>query len=100
MRSQDKSRAGRAVKADKHISKRGWPVPSQSTPGADWKAGTPGYVRQAADAAEKHATQSVRNFGGGKPEAARHRVPGAWTKGKPDVKRDAQFRNPVKQTSC
>jgi len=71
-----------------------------SVPGYVGGSGTPGYVRAAADAAERHASQRT---GGAftKPSADhnnRERVPAYGSQGKPDVKKDKGYHNPMKET--
>lgn len=96
---RDRDKAHSSPSPDKKLTNRGQAKAVKATvPGADWKAGTPGYIRSAADAAEKHARDAVRNFGSGIQEAARHRVSGGWNAGKPDVKKDADYCNTMKET--
>lgn len=88
------------LKAKHGWNDRGMPKSSKpSVPGYNYPSGTPKYIQQAASAAEQKASRIVRDFGGGVPDSARHRVPAPYSgKGAPDVKQDQSYRNPVKET--
>jgi hypothetical protein len=87
-----------AGKARKGWDKRGYPVSIETVPGANWKTGTPDYIKSAAKHAEGLAKNSSFDCGYGKQTVSgSHRMSGGGA-GKPDVKKDDGYRNPQKES--
>jgi hypothetical protein len=98
MRKRDKAYS--SPEPEKGLTKRGQIKlkHAASIPGQNWESGTPGYIKSAAEHAEKASRKMISNFGGGIPKPARHRVEDGWSGGKPDVKKDADYCNTEKET--
>ena len=87
-------------KAKTRWDDKGQPTHGGSVTGSNWKYGTPGYIQAAASAAEKHAASRT---GGAfsKPSSVnshRENVPAYGGQGKPEVKKDKGYTNPMKET--
>jgi len=78
---------------------RGRPTSGVNVPGYNMPSGTPGYVKSAASAAEKLTKTGALDCGYGKQEVHKSHRQDGWTGGKPEVKKDAGYKNPQKESS-
>ena len=85
-------------------AKIGWDSKGQVTsrvtvPGYKMAKGTPGYVQSAANAAERLTKAGALDCGYGTQDVHKSHRQDGWTGGKPEVKKDAGYKNPQKESS-
>ncbi len=96
------------MQTSKHVqiegrAKTGWDSKGQPThqvnvPGYDKAVGTPGYIKSAAKHAESLVKGSKFDCGYGKQDVHRSHQESLGGSGKPDIKLDKSYHNPVKET--
>jgi hypothetical protein len=87
-----------AGKARMGWDKRGQAISIETVPGANWKTGTPSYIKDAAKHAEGLIKGGKLDCGYGKQDVHRSHRESLGGEGKPDVKKDKSYRNPTKET--
>jgi hypothetical protein len=90
--------AAREAKSSARWDDKGRPTHGANVPGYNKGTGTPGYVKSAAQAAEKLTKLGALDCGYGKQEVHKSHRQNGWTEGKPENKKDAGYRNPMKET--